>query len=197
MKKIILLGAILIAFTACKAKKDLSEQVNETEKVVAQEENMPKEVFAPAEEKEGLPAKKAESMANDEDGMQGGPAHLAEEPRLLLLSKKSVGDYAELKDDPYTINNVSTYQTQIIVSLTYSGGCGGANFSANWNGMLMKSMPPKASISLNLDDQDNCEAMVNEKVYIDIAPLLKEVGTQGVVVRLKGWDAPLDFTIKK
>jgi len=63
--------------------------------------------------------------------------------------------------------------------------------------MLMKSMPPKANISLNLDDQDDCESMVNEKIYIDIAPLLKEVGSQGAMVRLQGWDAPLDFTVKQ
>lgn len=201
MKKLIIIAIASIALVSCKAKPEVAQEKTSTEAnsqkmEKAQDENMPKEVYAPAEEKEGSPQKKVESFANDE-GMQGGPAHLSEEPRLLLLSKKSTDEFSRLKQDPYTINNVSTYQTQIIVSLSYSGGCGEANFSANWNGMLMKSMPPKANISLNLDDQDDCESMVNEKIYIDIAPLLKEVGPQGVMVRLQGWDAPLDFTIKR
>ncbi len=217
MKRIIVMLIALALIGGCKSKKEFTQKT-ETKEVTADqmakqemqesskaEKAMPDKVGntqiveekdAPKEREMAEPPRaNVEGMASD--GGQEGPAHKGEEPRLVLLAKKSPTEINEMADDYYTINNVSVYETQIIVELNYSGGCGGANFQAVWNGALMKSMPPKANVSLLLDDKDDCEALVSEKVYIDVSPLLKEVGENGVFVRLKGWGIPLDFTPKK
>lgn len=202
MKKyFILILSIALISVGCKNKKQAIDQQTPnktqstqatTQKLESNQNEEPKEVFEPPYEKEGaqINIEKTGNMPQND-----GPAHKTEEPRLLLLQKTSINN--EFPNDSYIINNVSIYQNQIIVSLSYSGGCGGAEFIAIWNGMLMKSYPPKANIELRLRDNDDCEALVNEKVYIDITPLINEVGNGGVFVHLNGWDAPLDFTTKK
>lgn len=57
------------------------------------------------------------------------------------------------------------------IEVEYSGGCGGDEWTLAWTGMLMKSLPPKASIYLHLKDNDACRQVVRKKISFDISSI--------------------------
>src|SRR5688572_29764536 len=74
-----------------------------------------------------------------------------------------------IESDPFQLINAELAEECLVIEVEYSGGCGGDTWTLGWNGMLMKSLPPKANIYLHLKDDDACREVVRKKVYFDIS----------------------------
>lgn len=75
--------------------------------------------------------------------------------------------------DPYTLKNAWMDGRYLMAEVEYGGGCGGATFDLVWNGMLMKSMPPKANVAILLKDEDYCKALVTDTLCFDVSSVYK------------------------
>lgn len=57
--------------------------------------------------------------------------------------------------------------------VTYSGGCKDHAFGIYWNGILAKSMPPKATIFLSHNNhEDHCRSVQTENLAFDLSAML-------------------------
>ncbi len=97
--------------------------------------------------------------------------------------------YAE--SDPFLLVNAAIEASCLMIEVEYSGGCGGDTWTLAWNGILMKSLPPKANIYLHLKDEDACRETVRKKLYFDISSIYKN---QEVVLYLKDFRGMLTYT---
>lgn len=60
----------------------------------------------------------------------------------------------------------------LIIKVTYSGGCEAHDFTAYFNGIYMKSQPPKAGIFIKHDNNgDNCRELITEELKFTLDEL--------------------------
>ncbi len=57
----------------------------------------------------------------------------------------------------------------------------------------MESMPPKANLLLQFKDEDNCRAVVQQKLYYDISFFEEYASNEGINIRLAGIGKPVLF----
>lgn len=63
----------------------------------------------------------------------------------------------------------------LIIDVTFSGGCKEHEFNAYWNGVMMKSMPPKIGLYIeHKTNDDNCRKVINETLRFDLSNLKPE-----------------------
>lgn len=88
------------------------------------------------------------------------------------IVKDTSGTYAA--SDEFLLVGATLNGKCLEIEVEYSGGCGGDEWTLAWTGMLMKSLPPKASIHLHLKDNDSCREVVRKKVSFDISSIYNE-----------------------
>lgn len=87
---------------------------------------------------------------------------------------------AIIKKTPSALPNVSINEMKIeegilFLNVSYSGGCESQTFELIGNEMIMKSMPPKRTLSLVRDDKgDNCREWITEDLKFDLNPVMLE-----------------------
>jgi hypothetical protein len=87
---------------------------------------------------------------------------------------------AIIKKMPSALPNVSINKMKIeegilFLNVSYSGGCENQTFELIGNEMIMKSMPPKRTLSLVRDDKgDNCREWITEDLKFDLNPVMLE-----------------------
>lgn len=87
---------------------------------------------------------------------------------------------AIIKKTPSALPNVSINEMKIeegilFLNVSYSGGCESQTFELIGNEMIMKSMPPKRTLSLVRDDKgDNCREWITEDLKFDLIPVMLE-----------------------
>ncbi len=85
--------------------------------------------------------------------------------------------------DPFEILKVSQRGNQLYVKVSYSGGCEEHLFQAIWNGVALFTEPPTVPILLTHDDQDDmCDAILQETIQIDLNALLGSELTSGPLI---------------
>lgn len=95
----------------------------------------------------------------------------------------------------FTIQEMSIEGDIATVVINYSGGCNEHKFSAHFNGMFMKSMPPKATVFIDHDNGgDNCRKLVVDTLYIDLKEVRYAKDKKGtVIVGFNGGDKTLEY----
>lgn len=93
------------------------------------------------------------------------------------------------ESDPFLLIGATLTGKILEIEVEYSGGCGGDTWTLAWNGMLMKSLPPKANIYLHLKDEDACRTQVRKKLYFDISSIY----SKEVVLLLKDFRGELTY----
>lgn len=87
---------------------------------------------------------------------------------------------AIIKKMPSALPNVSINKMKIeegilFLNVSFSGGCENQTFELIGNEMIMKSMPPKRTLSLVRDDKgDNCREWITEDLKFDLNPVMLE-----------------------
>jgi hypothetical protein len=185
----ILLILSFMFLLGCKAKKEAAGLVGQQGTTAVEkkaelqvEEVKQKQETSIVQNEEPTKPNESEKRNNSEDT----------EPINISVEELSNGVSVELKDDFFTIDNAEIMGQRLKVNVTYSGGCGNAEFRAVWNGMAMKSMPPKVNLKLYLDDSDNCEALISKQIIIDLSKF-KQVSADRVLIRLAGKDEPMMY----
>ncbi len=186
--KIVLILSLALLF-GCKVKKEAAglvgqqgtTAVEKTAELQVEEAKQKQEISIVQNEEPAKPDG-SEKRNNSEDT----------EPINIFVEELSNDVSVELKDNFFTINNVEIIGQRLKVDVAYSGGCGNAEFRAVWNGMAMKSMPPKVNLKLYLDDSDNCEALISKQIIVDLSKF-KQVSADRVLIRLAGKDEPMMY----
>jgi len=82
--------------------------------------------------------------------------------------------------DPFRIISQTIHGDTLIMMVEYGGGCKEHEFKMNFTGAWMKSLPPKAELWLeHQNNDDNCRALVVKNLYFDLTPL-KYAGSKNV-----------------
>ncbi|MAZ92817.1 MAG: hypothetical protein P8N48_06260 [Bacteroidales bacterium] len=102
--------------------------------------------------------------------------------------------YSDLESDYYTIDSLFIDNDCLNVWVSYSGGCGNSEFKLFYNDLLMNSMPPKVNLLLQLDDDDNCRAIVQQKLYFNLSFFTEYANNGGIVLRMAGTDASVTYS---
>lgn len=121
-------------------------------------------------------------------------ANLDDKPKRPYQVVGTIGDVAQ-RSDAYTITNAKIFGNKLFLDITYSGGCAWHKFECVGSMAVMKSMPPQRSIRLIHDnDNDTCEAIVNQTIEIDISAFA-ESPTPGseIVLILDGYKEKLNY----
>lgn len=107
------------------------------------------------------------------------------------LVKLNVGSEKIPESATFTITNVSLSGNKLKLSTTHKGGCGNANYTLYWNGMMKKSMPPQIDLDLVLHSEDTCEKDIKKEMTFDISSLLEFA--EKSVIRIKGYDSKFTY----
>lgn len=94
--------------------------------------------------------------------------------------------YSEIESDYYSVDSLFIDNGCLNIWVTYSGGCGDAEFTFYYNDRVMQSSPPKTNFMLHLRDDDNCRAMVQQKLYYDLSFFNDYRENEGINLRMTG-----------
>jgi len=105
--------------------------------------------------------------------------------------QKLVLDTAEIytQTDSFLLVNAVLSGKILEIEVEYGGGCGGDSWTLAWNGMMMKSYPPKMNVYLHFKDEDNCRSIVRKKLYFDIS----SIHDKEAIIYLKNFRGVLDY----
>lgn len=112
-----------------------------------------------------------------------------------IVVTATIGEMSKTSD-PMTISSVQINGNDMIIEVTYSGGCGEHSFQVIGSSTIAKSLPPVRSIQLvHNANKDECEKMIIQKIKVDISELAykKEAGSE-IYLTLEGWKEKLKYT---
>lgn len=84
----------------------------------------------------------------------------------------------------------------LTMKVSYSGGCKTHVFNAYFNGMYMKSMPPKASIYIeHINDNDLCKELITEEIQFNLTNVKSPGTTEDytVMVGMTNYEGYLEY----
>lgn len=129
---------------------------------------------------------KQDSM-NSENDMQKDHVHIVAE----------IGSTDEASSD-LTINSVSVNGNEMMINLSYSGGCNEHEFKMYGNVNISKSLPPIRSIQLyHNNNGDSCKALITKDIHVDIKSLAyKQEKGSTIYLKLEGWKDRITYTFE-
>ena len=112
-----------------------------------------------------------------------------DEHNKIILANKS--DPEKWKKDPHFITKSRVEKSNLLLSLTYSGGCKEHKFElVAWNYFVRRPNEIQADILLSHDsNSDSCKAIIKEELCFDLSPMKSEYqkffqSTTGTIVLL-------------
>ena len=81
------------------------------------------------------------------------------------------------------------------INVSYSGGCAEHEFKLYFNGMYMKSLPPKVNLMLFHDNKgDSCRSIVEKTLKFDLKNIREKGKTTGeIMVKVSGMENALSY----
>lgn len=73
--------------------------------------------------------------------------------------------------EDYIIDTVYIEEDSLIIHVNYGGGCGSTNFELVTHGYFMESYPVQLNVILDIEDNDPCEALLQETICFNLAEL--------------------------
>ena len=101
--------------------------------------------------------------------------------------------------DPIKILDAKIIKNQLILSVSYSGGCEKHNFKITGDSSISKSLPPIRSVDLfHFANGDACKKLIIEELIIDVSELAykHEEGSE-IYLSLNGWNQKILYVFKK
>jgi hypothetical protein len=103
--------------------------------------------------------------------------------------------------DPLNIESAVVQDDELVLDVSYSGGCADHTFGACWDGLFLESFPVQVHLAISHDDGDDaCDAVVSEQIVFDLSPLAEAYesaygsGSATIVINLDGWGGQLDYS---
>jgi len=104
-------------------------------------------------------------------------------PMLLLTEEVNTKD-----SDFFDLDSLAVTKNCLEVFVSYSGGCGEADFSLYHTNMVMHSMPPQTVLFLNFKDDDPCRSIVRDTLYFELSSFKEMASSGGIWLRLRDSD---------
>lgn len=117
-------------------------------------------------------------------------------PQRNAQVASSLGEFEET--DPLNIDSLYVQGNKLFIYVNYSGGCREHQFKVIGSPVVMKSLPPKRSIQLVHDNEDDaCESIVNRVLEVDLKNLAfdPQPGST-IVLMLQGWEEGISYTFE-
>ena len=102
-------------------------------------------------------------------------------------------------DDACNILDVEIHKNNMVLVVSYGGGCSTHEFQLAGSSSLMETLPPKRNVQLlHNGNNDLCKMLITDTITFNIENLSndKKPGSE-VILNLKGWDTPLSYTFVK
>lgn len=96
----------------------------------------------------------------------------------------------------FTILTVKAEGDKLVMEVEYTGKADDSAF-LTWNGMLMKSLPPKASVQPGYIISSPSGKTVRRTLTFDISRLRENTRKQGLVILIDGFDKPISIPAEK
>ena len=96
--------------------------------------------------------------------------------------------------DNYSINSAEIKGDNLVISVSYSGGCETHEWKLMTNGAMMKSLPPQMNITLwHNNNGDNCRGLITEDLTFNLKTI--KAGESGtIVLRLRNHEPKIVYT---
>jgi len=95
--------------------------------------------------------------------------------------------------DYYSLDTIFIANDCLNIWVSYSGGCGDAEFVLYYTDRVKKSMPPKTNLRLQLTDDDPCRAIVQQKLFYNLSFFDDYADKNGILLMLSGNDKSVLF----
>ena len=117
-------------------------------------------------------------------------------PQKNVKIKAILGDFKD--SDTYEIKSVNIQGNTLFMEITYVGGCGIHQFELIGQSMIIKTLPPKRSITLvHKNEDDSCRSIVTRILEIDIKDLaFNQTPNAEIILMLKGWKNDINYSFK-
>lgn len=109
----------------------------------------------------------------------------------------TIGEFPK-SSDPIKIDTVQITGNKMIISVSYSGGCGNHSFQLIGSSQIAKSMPPIRNIKLfHTSENDNCKKLITRNLHFDISALAykKENGSE-IYLTIDGMKEKIKYTFE-
>ncbi len=103
---------------------------------------------------------------------------------MLLLTEEVNAKESDLFD----LDSLAISNNCLEVFVSYSGGCGEADFSLYHTNMVMHSMPPQTVLFLNFKDEDPCRAIIQDTLYFNLSNFDELASSGGIWLKLRDYD---------
>jgi hypothetical protein len=104
-------------------------------------------------------------------------------PMAKALISSSLPDTASA---PVTIDSLKVSGQQLIVTVSYSGGCENHSFDLYFDGMYAKSLPAQATLQLyHRNNGDACRSLISEELRFDLSSM-KPPGGKSIILKVGG-----------
>ncbi len=110
--------------------------------------------------------------------------------------KAHFGEFVE--SDDLTINSAEIVGNNLVLSVTYSGGCEKHSFDMVGSQFIAKSLPPIRQLKLiHKNNGDKCRAIITKTITVDVRDMAerKEPGAE-IVFNLHGYEGRIVYIFK-
>ncbi len=105
--------------------------------------------------------------------------------------------FSEITSDYYTLDSVFIVNNCLNIWVSYSGGCGDSDFKLFYTNKVIKSKIPKTNILLQLTDNDDCRAIVQQKLFYNLSFFEEYAEGEGITIQLSGIGKSVIFKNEK
>ena len=117
----------------------------------------------------------------------------------IIIDSTSDTTKKERTSDAFKILDAKISKNQLLLNVSYSGGCEKHSFKIIGDLLLSKSLPPIRSVKLiHYGNNDACKKLIIENLVIDISDLAykKEDGSE-IYLSLDGWGERITYVFNK
>ncbi|WPD22719.1 MAG: hypothetical protein SD837_21355 [Candidatus Electrothrix scaldis] len=98
-----------------------------------------------------------------------------ENRKLLLVLRTPVREQPPVGNDFTAIESAGLKGDKLILDVRYGGGCLNHTFQLNWDGEILKSIPPQVVLELSHNaNGDSCKALVSERLQFDLSVIIDD-----------------------
>ena len=119
--------------------------------------------------------------------------------KAIIIDSSSDTTKKERASDAFKILDAKISKNQLLLNVSYSGGCEKHSFKIIGDLLLSKSLPPIRSVNLiHYGNNDACKKLIIENLVIDISDLAykKKDGSE-IYLLINGWTEKIHYVFKK
>jgi hypothetical protein len=115
--------------------------------------------------------------------------------REIIITNSFVNDSM---DDSFKIEHAEIQNKELLITVTFKGDSNKHEFDLLWNGAIMKSLPPKATLTLVRKSASEKEKKhIRMVLKFDLSVLSERIpNTESVVLILSGFETHLSYKLK-